>query len=255
MTRERVGDTSHVVGHWSRPRGDDQALRVWRPPQSPSVPDRAQRRATGGRASGPALARGLRSGRDRGPHPIGHVLLVDLSMSMPMRTTSSRPRRWRWRSRRSSRAASPDYLGIVVLGSSARDQGRGAAHRHVGLRLRHEPPARAGPRPSHAGHQHGTKQIICVTDGEPTAHIEPDARCSSTTAVAETLRRTMAEVVRCTRAGIMINMFASTSSARSTLRRADRPTQRRRTFYTTPDSLVLCAGGLPEAPPVLRSAG
>jgi len=51
------------------------------------------------------------------------------------------------------------------------------------------------------------------------------------------LRRTMAEVVRCTRAGIMINMFASTSSARSTLCRADRPTQRRRTFYTTPDSL------------------
>jgi len=42
-------------------------------------------------------------------------------------------------------------------------------------------------------HQHGTKQIICVTDGEPTAHIEPDGEVFfNYPPVAETLRRTMA---------------------------------------------------------------
>ena len=58
-------------------------------------------------------------------------------------------------------------------------------------------------------HQHGTKQIIVVTDGEPTAHIEPDGEVLfNYPPIPETLRRTMAEVVRCTRAGIAINVFA-----------------------------------------------
>jgi len=49
-------------------------------------------------------------------------------------------------------------------------------------------------------HQHGTKQIICVTDAKPTAHIEPDGE------VFFNYRRWPrpcahhAEVVRCTRA-------------------------------------------------------
>ena len=58
-------------------------------------------------------------------------------------------------------------------------------------------------------HQHGTKQIIVVTDGEPTAHIDDYGEVFfNYPPIPETLHRTMAEVIRCTRAGIIINCFA-----------------------------------------------
>ena len=62
-------------------------------------------------------------------------------------------------------------------------------------------------------HQPGTKQIILVTDGEPTAHIDPRRRrrrlrrLLQLSTVPETLEVTLAEVMRCTRAGITINTF------------------------------------------------
>jgi len=88
-------------------------------------------------------------------------------------------------------------------------------------------------------HQHGTKQVIVVTDGEPTAHIQPDGDVFfNYPPVPETLRRTMAEVVRCTRAGITINVFALD------LERTQFPfvdqiaaVNGGRTFYTSPDAL------------------
>jgi uncharacterized protein with von Willebrand factor type A (vWA) domain len=78
-----------------------------------------------------------------------------------------------------------------------------------------------------------------VTDGEPTAHIEDDGDVFfHYPPVHETLRRTMAEVVRCTRAGITINVFALD------LERTQYPFVEQisrvnggRTFYTTPDAL------------------
>ena len=56
--------------------------------------------------------------------------------------------------------------------------------------------------------QSGTKQMIMVTDGEPTAHITPDGYAhfeypSSPITIEETLK----EVMRCTRDGIRINTF------------------------------------------------
>jgi uncharacterized protein with von Willebrand factor type A (vWA) domain len=88
-------------------------------------------------------------------------------------------------------------------------------------------------------HQHGTKQIIVVTDGEPTAHIDDYGEVFfNYPPVAETLHRTMAEVIRCTRAGIVINAFALD------LQRTHYPFVEQiarvnggRTFYTTPDAL------------------
>ena len=88
-------------------------------------------------------------------------------------------------------------------------------------------------------HQHGTKQIIVVTDGEPTAHIDDYGEVHfNYPPIPETLRRTMAEVIRCTRAGIMINTFALD------LQRTHYPFVEQiarvnggRTFYTTPDAL------------------
>lgn len=55
----------------------------------------------------------------------------------------------------------------------------------------------------------GDRQIVVVTDGEPTSHLtasgEPFFRYPP---VIETLQATMAEVLRCTKAGITINTFA-----------------------------------------------
>ena len=88
-------------------------------------------------------------------------------------------------------------------------------------------------------HQHGTKQIIVVTDGEPTAHVDDYGEVTfNYPPIPETLRRTMAEVIRCTRAGIVINTFALD------LQRTHYPFVEQiarvnggRTFYTTPDAL------------------
>ena len=62
-------------------------------------------------------------------------------------------------------------------------------------------------------HQQGTKQIILVTDGEPTAHLSPydggldyDVEFNYPPR-PETLELTLAEVMRCTKADITINTF------------------------------------------------
>ena len=58
-------------------------------------------------------------------------------------------------------------------------------------------------------HERGERQIVVVTDGEPTAHLtEGGEPFFAWPPVRETLERTMAEVLRCTRAGIQINIFA-----------------------------------------------
>jgi len=55
----------------------------------------------------------------------------------------------------------------------------------------------------------GERQIVVVTDGEPTAHLMANGEpFFSWPPVAETLQLTMAEVLRCTKAGITINTFA-----------------------------------------------
>jgi uncharacterized protein with von Willebrand factor type A (vWA) domain len=57
--------------------------------------------------------------------------------------------------------------------------------------------------------QQGERQIVVVTDGEPTAHLmENGEPYFAWPPVRETLEKTMAEVLRCTKAGIIINIFA-----------------------------------------------
>jgi uncharacterized protein with von Willebrand factor type A (vWA) domain len=55
--------------------------------------------------------------------------------------------------------------------------------------------------------QSGTKQIIMVTDGEPTAHIERGEAVFSYPPSFQTIEQTLLEVQRCTRSGIRINTF------------------------------------------------
>ena len=57
--------------------------------------------------------------------------------------------------------------------------------------------------------ERGERQIVVVTDGEPTAHLLASGEpFFAWPPVQETLEKTMAEVLRCTKAGITINTFA-----------------------------------------------
>jgi uncharacterized protein with von Willebrand factor type A (vWA) domain len=169
------------------------------------------------------------------------VLLVDLSMSMPMRDNFVPAKKMAMALQTLISSKFPrDYLGIVGFSEVAReirpDELPTAMWDYVyGTNLQH---ALALGRRMLA-HQHGTKQIIVVTDGEPTAHIDDAGEVwFNYPPVPETLQRTMAEVIRCTRANIVINCFALD------LQRTHYPFVEQiarvnggRTFYTTPDAL------------------
>jgi len=89
--------------------------------------------------------------------------------------------------------------------------------------------------------QSGTKQIIMVTDGEPTAHLDRDDPARpffDYPPRPETIEATLQEVARCTRAGIRINTFMLEES--EYLRQfVQQMTQvnRGRAFFTTPETL------------------
>ena len=87
--------------------------------------------------------------------------------------------------------------------------------------------------------QTGTKQIIMITDGEPTAHIDRDGDVFfNYPPVPETIEATLREVARCTRDGIRINTFMldATSYLKAFVERLTQM-NRGRAFFTTPETL------------------
>jgi uncharacterized protein with von Willebrand factor type A (vWA) domain len=174
-------------------------------------------------------------------HRSATVLAVDLSMSMSMRDNFVPAKRMAMALQTLISSKFPrDYLGIVGFSEVAHeikpeDLPTAMWDYVYGTNLQH---ALALARRM-LQHQHGTKQIIVVTDGEPTAHIEDNGEpWFEYPPSPETLRRTMAEVIRCTRGGIVINTFALD------LQRTHYPFVEQiaqvnggRTFYTTPDAL------------------
>jgi uncharacterized protein with von Willebrand factor type A (vWA) domain len=58
-----------------------------------------------------------------------------------------------------------------------------------------------------AEHPRATRQVIMVTDGEPTAHLEGEHAFFSWPPVPETIRLTLAEAVRLARADVTLNVF------------------------------------------------
>ena len=56
-------------------------------------------------------------------------------------------------------------------------------------------------------HPRATRQVIMVTDGEPTAHLEGDQAFFSWPPVRETIERTLAEAMRLAKAGVRLNIF------------------------------------------------
>jgi uncharacterized protein with von Willebrand factor type A (vWA) domain len=56
-------------------------------------------------------------------------------------------------------------------------------------------------------HPRATRQVIMVTDGEPTAHLEGDQAYFEWPPVPETIERTLAEAMRLARSGVRLNIF------------------------------------------------
>ena len=56
-------------------------------------------------------------------------------------------------------------------------------------------------------HPRATRQVIMVTDGEPTAHLEGDQAFFSWPPVRETIERTLTEAMRLAKAGVRLNIF------------------------------------------------
>ena len=87
-------------------------------------------------------------------------------------------------------------------------------------------------------HRSGTRQILMITDGEPTAHLEGSQAYFSYPPSIRTIQKTLREVKRCTDQGIIINTFMLEQEY-YLVEFVNQITKinKGRAFYTTPDKL------------------
>jgi uncharacterized protein with von Willebrand factor type A (vWA) domain len=84
----------------------------------------------------------------------------------------------------------------------------------------------------------GERQIVVITDGEPTAHFENGQVEFSYPPTRRTIQETLREVQRCTREGITINTFMlERSRALAEFVALITRMNRGRAFYATPEHL------------------
>ena len=169
------------------------------------------------------------------------VLMLDLSMSMPMRDNFLPAKKVAMALHSLITSQFPrDYMGLVGFGEVARvitaeqlpevswDFAYGTNMHHAFTLAR-----------KMLSRQTGTKQIIMITDGEPTAHIMPSGEIFfNYPPVHETVEATLREVTRCTKEQIRINTFML--DADNGLRRfIEQLTKinKGKAFFTTPDNL------------------
>ncbi len=169
------------------------------------------------------------------------VLMLDLSMSMPMRDNFLPAKKVAMALHSLITSQFPrDYMGLVGFGEVARvitaeqlpevswDFAYGTNMQHA-LMLSRQLLSR----------QTGTKQIIMITDGEPTAHITASGHpYFNYPPTQETIEATLREVVRCTKDNIRINTFMldADRSLKSFIEKLT-AINRGRAFFTTPDTL------------------
>ena len=169
------------------------------------------------------------------------VLMLDLSLSMPMRDNFLAAKKVAMALHSLISTQFPrDFLGIVGFSETARelkpeqlpevswDFVYGTNMQHAFLLSRRM-----------LARQTGTKQIIMITDGEPTAHILPNGEpFFSYPPVRETVQATLTEVARCTKENITINTFMldATGYLKSFVERITQM-NKGRAFFTTPETL------------------
>jgi len=169
------------------------------------------------------------------------VLMLDLSLSMPMRDNFLPAKKVTMALHSLITSQYPrDFMGIVGFAESARE-----------LEARELPEVSwdfaYGTNMQHGlmiarrllSKQSGTKQIIMITDGEPTAHLLANGHVYfNYPPVRETVDATLKEVLRCTRDGIRINTFMLDPNGQ--LRRfVEQMSELNggRAFFTTPENL------------------
>src|SRR3954453_5359591 len=169
------------------------------------------------------------------------VLMLDLSLSMPMRDNFLPAKKVAMALHSLISSQFPrDYLGIVGFSETARVLTAAqlpevswdfvyGTNMHHGFMLARQLLAR----------ETGNKQILMITDGEPTAHITPGGDIYfNYPPVRETVEATLREVVRCTREGIRINTFVlDATSALTAFIEKMTQINRGRAFYTTNEAL------------------
>ena len=169
------------------------------------------------------------------------VLMLDLSMSMPMRGNFVPAKKVAMALHSLISSQFPrDFLGLVGFSETAHilrheqlpevswDLAYGTNMQH-GFRLARQLLAR----------QTGSKQIIMITDGEPTAHITASGDVYfNYPPTRDTVEATMKEVMRCTKEDIRINSFVLdvTGALRAFIEQLTR-VNRGRAFFTTPENL------------------
>jgi uncharacterized protein with von Willebrand factor type A (vWA) domain len=169
------------------------------------------------------------------------VLMLDLSLSMPMRDNFLPAKKVALALHSLITSQFPrDYMGIVGFSEVGRilkaeqlpevswDFVYGTNMQH-GFMLARQLLAK----------QTGTKQIIMITDGEPTAHIEKNGQVFfNYPPVWETVESTLKEVARCTRDGITINTFMlDADRGLKTFVEKITALNRGRAFFTSPETL------------------
>jgi uncharacterized protein with von Willebrand factor type A (vWA) domain len=138
------------------------------------------------------------------------ALLLDLSFSMPLRGHWVPAKRMALALHALIEGRYPhDRLYMVGFSDYARrinpeDLARSGWERVYGTNMQHAFNL-AGRLLSQ--HPRATKQVIMVTDGEPTAHLEGEEVFFSWPPVPETIRRTLAEAMRLAKARVTINVF------------------------------------------------
>jgi len=169
------------------------------------------------------------------------VLMIDLSLSMPMRDNFLPAKKVTMALHALITSQFPrDYMGIVGFSETARE-----------LRAEQLPEVSwdfvYGTNMQHGfqiarrllARQSGTKQIIMITDGEPTAHLTSSGDVYfNYPPVRETVDATLREVNLCTRDGIRINTFMldPTPHLREFIAKLTE-LNKGRAFFTTPETL------------------
>mgnify|MGYP001811791096 CR=1 FL=1 len=169
------------------------------------------------------------------------VLLLDLSMSMPIRDNFLPAKKVAMALHSLISSQFPrDFLGVVGFGELAReidprelpevswDLNYGTNMQHAFMLARRM-----------LARETGTKQIIMITDGEPTAHLNaagaPEFHYPP---IRETVDATLLEVGRLTREGVRINTFMLDPNGylRAFIEKLTEM-NRGRAFFTTPETL------------------
>jgi uncharacterized protein with von Willebrand factor type A (vWA) domain len=139
------------------------------------------------------------------------VLMVDMSRSMPMRGCFAAAKKVALALNTLIRSQFPrDHLYVVGFSDYARQLHAESLYRLSMNEYVHGTNIQHGlllARHLLAGHKSGTRQIILITDGEPTAHFEDNRVHFSYPPSPRTVQATLREVQRCTREDIVINTF------------------------------------------------